>query len=220
MPCIIRFFGDLPRAPLHPRTPMGYPVGVWFKLLMVCWPCICFQCWKLRKLIPNMPCIIRFFRDPFWTPRDPQGAWGPPGGSQSITKTQRYLWLPTAMVQNHFKLLYGTNLLVSPFIASAKCNLRIAQLRAILTHSNSNFFKGCRIPRLLRLIWTKTKLVFVQISLKSWGILQPLKKFEFEWYFTTMILTNSEKTGLTAQSRRLKIHYITKKKCWQWVHIS
>ena len=48
-------------------------------------------------------------------------------------------------------------------------------------HSNSNFFKGCRIPQLLRLIWTKTNLVFVQISLKSRGILQPLKKFEFEW---------------------------------------
>ena len=48
-------------------------------------------------------------------------------------------------------------------------------------HSNSNIFKGCRIPQLLRLIWTKTNLVFVQISLKSRGILQPLKKFEFEW---------------------------------------
>ena len=80
MSCIIRFFGDLPRAPLDPGTPMGHPVGVWFKILMVCWPCICFQCWKLRKLIPNMPCIIRFFRDPFWTPRDPRGAWGPPRG--------------------------------------------------------------------------------------------------------------------------------------------
>ena len=68
MPCIIR---DLPRAPLDPATPMGYPMGVWFEILMVCWPCICFQCWKLRKLIPNMPCIIRFFRDPSWTPRDP-----------------------------------------------------------------------------------------------------------------------------------------------------
>ena len=80
MSCIIRFFGDLPRAPLDPGTPMGHPVGVWLKNLMVCWPCICFQCWKLRKLIPNMPCIIRFFRDPFWTPRDPRGAWGPPRG--------------------------------------------------------------------------------------------------------------------------------------------
>ena len=153
-----------------------------------------------------MPCIIRFFKNPFWTPRD-----------QSITETQR---LPKAMVQNHFKLLYGTNLLISPFIASVKCNLTIAQLRAILTHSNSNFFKGCRSPRLLRLIWTKINLVFVQISLKSWGLPQPLKIFEFEWYFTTRILTNSEKTGLTAQSRRLKIHYISWKKCQEWVHIS
>ena len=160
-----------------------------------------------------MPCIIRFFRGPFWIPRDP------PGCPKVLPRPKGISGYP-AMVQNHFKLLYGTNLLVSHFIASAKCNLRIAQLRAILTHSNSNFFKGCRIPRLLRLIWTKTKLVFVQISFKSWGILQPLKIFEFEWYFTTMILTNSEKTGLTAQSRRLKMHYITKKKCQQWVHIS
>ena len=28
MPCIIRFFGDLPRAPLDLGTPMGYPVEV------------------------------------------------------------------------------------------------------------------------------------------------------------------------------------------------
>ena len=132
-----------------------------------------------------MPCIIRFFRDTFWTPRDP---WGLPQGSQSITKTKRYFWLPTAMIQNHLKLLYGTNLLISPFIASAKCNLTIAQLRAILTHSNSNFFKGCGSPRLLRLIWTKTNLVFVQISLKNRGILQPLKKFEFEWVKIALIL--------------------------------
>ena len=125
-----------------------------------------------------MPCIIRFFRDTFWTPRDP---WGLPQGSQSITKTKRYFWLPTAMIQNHLKLLYGTNLLISPFIASAKCNLTIAQLRAILTHSNSNIFKTCRSPQLLRLIWAKTKLVFAQISLKSWGILHVLKIFEFEW---------------------------------------
>ena len=130
-----------------------------------------------------MPCIIRFFRDPFWTPRDPRGAWAPPpppGGSQSIIKTPRYLWLPTAMVQNHFKLFYGTDLLVSPFIASAKCNLTIAQLRTSLTHSNSNIFKTCKIPRLLRLIWAKTKLVFAQISLNSLGILHVLKIFEFE----------------------------------------
>ena len=85
------------------------------------------------------------------------------------------------MVQNHFELLYGTNLLVSPFIALAKCNLRIAQSRAILTHSNSNFFKGCRIPQLLGLIWVKTNLVFAQISLKSPGLLHVLKIFEFEW---------------------------------------
>jgi hypothetical protein len=48
-------------------------------------------------------------------------------------------------------------------------------------HSNSNFFTSCRIPLLLRLIWAKTKLVFAQISLKSRGILQDVKKFEFEW---------------------------------------
>ena len=48
-------------------------------------------------------------------------------------------------------------------------------------HSNSNIFKTCRIPQLLRLIWAKTKLVFAQISLKSWGILHVLKIFEFEW---------------------------------------
>ena len=172
-----------------------------------------------------MPCIIRFFRDPFWTPRDPVGGgawgpWGPPRGFQSITKTQRYLWLPTAMVQNHFKLLYGTNWLISPFIALAKCNLMIAQSRAILTHSNSNFSTSCRSPRLLRLIWAKTKLVFAQISLKSRGLLQDVKKFEFEWYFTNRILPNSEKKGLTVQSRRLKIHYIILKKCQEWVPIS
>ena len=85
------------------------------------------------------------------------------------------------MVQNHFELLYGTNLLVSPFIASAKCNLTIAQLRTSLTHSNSNIFKSCKIPRLLGLIWAKTKLVFAQISLNSLGILHVLKIFEFEW---------------------------------------
>ena len=86
MSCIIRFFGDLPRTPLDPGTPRGHPVGVWFEILMVCWPCICFQCWKLRKLIPNMPCIIRFFRDPFWTPRDPRGAWGPLRGHKVLPR--------------------------------------------------------------------------------------------------------------------------------------
>ena len=85
------------------------------------------------------------------------------------------------MVQNHFKLLYGTNVLVSPFLASAKCNLTIAQLRTSLTHSNSNIFKTCKIPQLLRLIWAKTNLVFAQISLNSLGILHVLKIFEFEW---------------------------------------
>jgi hypothetical protein len=48
-------------------------------------------------------------------------------------------------------------------------------------HSNSNFFTSCRFPRLLRLIWAKAKLVLAQISLKSRGNLQDVKKFEFEW---------------------------------------
>ena len=46
MPYIIRFFGDLPRGPLHPGTPMG----VWFKISKVCWPCIRFQCWNLSRI--------------------------------------------------------------------------------------------------------------------------------------------------------------------------
>jgi len=49
-------------------------------------------------------------------------------------------------------------------------------------HSNSNSFKTCGIPQLFRLIWAKTKLVFVQISLKSRGIPHVLKEFEFEWF--------------------------------------
>ena len=42
---------------------------------------------------------------------------------------------------------------------------------------------------------------------------QPLKKFEFEWYFSTRIWTNSEKTSQMVKSRRLKIHNVILKKC-------
>ena len=48
-------------------------------------------------------------------------------------------------------------------------------------HSNSNIFKTCGSPQLLRLIWAKTNLVFAQISLKSRGLPHVLKIFEFEW---------------------------------------
>ena len=150
----------------------------------------------------------------------PGGPGGPPGGPTVLPRPKGISGYLQQWFSNHFKLLYGTHLSVSPFIASAKCNLTIAQLRTSLTHSNSNIFKTCKIPRLLGLIWAKTKLVFAQISINSLGILQLLKIFEFEWYFTNRFLSNSEKTGKSVQSRRLKIHYIIWKKCKEWVHIS
>ena len=59
--------GPCIRGPLDPGSPMGYPMGVWLKILNMFTPCIHFQCRQLRKLIPNMPYFIRIFRDPFWT---------------------------------------------------------------------------------------------------------------------------------------------------------
>ena len=46
-------------------------------------PVFVFSSEILVELIPKMPYIIRFFRDPFWTLGDPGGD---PGGPQGVSK--------------------------------------------------------------------------------------------------------------------------------------
>jgi hypothetical protein len=146
---------------------MEHPMGVWFEILKVCWPCFHFQCCNLSRIDTQHALYHKVLWRP---PKGTQGrpwatpweSWfeilkvfvfsaenwenwyptwldfseilsgpqrGPPAGFQIITKTQKHLWVPTRMVQNHFKPSYGTNWIISPFITLAIT----AQSRTTLT---------------------------------------------------------------------------------------